>query len=187
MGNQSVVAVPPNIEDTTVLRRFLSRLVEDLDIVLGNRASSEYVVQSDLRRDAEELRVSIDEARVTLEEARAKLEDVLINIDDDISEIKSELLSLAARISALEYKTFDVVTITTSVTLEEFKIAICRNTVPINVTLKTSPIIGDEIQIKRSGEVVTVIGLIDGSSDLIINVPGYSVYLVFNGTDWSTT
>ena len=48
MANQSLVSVPPNVENPRVLQRFLTRLVERLDVVLGNRADEGYVSQEQL-------------------------------------------------------------------------------------------------------------------------------------------
>jgi len=50
MANQSIISLPPDIEDPVVLKRFLARLVEQLDIVFGNKAGPQrqYVNQSQL-------------------------------------------------------------------------------------------------------------------------------------------
>ena len=94
MSNQSLVSVPPNVEDPTVLRRFLSRLVEQLDIVLGNRAgpNEQYVSQEQLVDQAIELAKRLQEAQIALDLVIERLE----NTDEVIVE---ELLK---RIEALE-------------------------------------------------------------------------------------
>ena len=78
MSNQSIVSVPPNIEDPVILRRFLTRVVEELDIVLGNRAQAEYVTQESLLTAANNLTVSLEEARITLEKLIEEAEETLL-------------------------------------------------------------------------------------------------------------
>jgi len=96
MVNQSLVSVPPNVEEPVVLRRFLSRLVEQLDVVLGNRAgpSNQYIDQEQLLAASSELTELLDEARSTLETALNQVEDVS----------EEALLELAQRITAAEEK-----------------------------------------------------------------------------------
>ena len=52
MANQSIISLPPDIEDPVVLKRFLARLVEQLDIVFGNKAGPQrqYVDQDQLNK-----------------------------------------------------------------------------------------------------------------------------------------
>lgn len=77
MANQSLISVPPNVEDSLVLQRFLSRLVEQLDIVLGNRAgpAAQYVNQEDLLNQTAELEKLLQNAQEILEQALLKLID----------------------------------------------------------------------------------------------------------------
>ena len=91
----------------------------------------------------------------------------------------------AAQIGALELKEFEVVTTLVDVTTSLNQIIICRNTAPITVTLNTQAIQGDEIHVKRRGGSITVVGPIDGFTDMTINIKLYSMHLVFDGVDWS--
>lgn len=112
----------------------------------------------------------------------------VVDIDDskqDITSSSSRVSRNAARINSLELKEFEVIITTTSVTSENFQIIICKNTVSINITLDPEAIEGDELHVKRAGAVVEVIGQVDGLTNLTINVPLFSLHLVFNGTDWS--
>ena len=96
MANQSIISVPPNVEDPTVLRRFLSRLVEQLDVVVGNRAgpNDQYVSQEELLTQAEELTREIENAR-----------DILADLVDQIGDLNSEaVIELTQRITAVEQK-----------------------------------------------------------------------------------
>ena len=52
MANQSIIAIPPNIgqDDAVILKRFLLKLVEELDIVIGFRGdSSSSIINLDKR------------------------------------------------------------------------------------------------------------------------------------------
>lgn len=84
MGNQSFIAVPPNLEDATVLRRFLSKLVERVDIIAGNRASSAYAEESDLLKAADLLKTQLEEAT---SELSAALESIELLDDSTIEDI----------------------------------------------------------------------------------------------------
>ena len=48
MSNESIAAIPPDVTQPEVLRRFLLRLVEELDLVLGFRGNDALVRQSEL-------------------------------------------------------------------------------------------------------------------------------------------
>lgn len=99
MANQSLISVPPNVDDPLVLQRFLSRLVEQLDIVLGNRAgpNNQYVSQEELLTQATEL-------TKLLQDAQDSLEQVLLRLEDTDVLIVEELLQ---RIIAVEQKNIE--------------------------------------------------------------------------------
>jgi len=143
----------------------------------------------DIAFDVEELTLVVEQNR---KDIAKNVENIEINADDikdlalRVTKNEEDIVDLQERVVALEYRVFDIVNVTTDITLEEFKVAICKNTTPITVTLKLLPVIGDEIQVKRTDAEVTIIGLIDGDADIVLNVINYSLYLVFNGTDWST-
>ncbi len=113
------------------------------------------------------------------------LELRVIQNEEDIADLQVRVDDLELRVEALEYRVFDVIETTSSITLEEFKTLICRNTSSINVTLKTTPVLGDEVNIKRTNAPVVVIGVVDGLTNVTINRVNYSMKLVYNGTDWS--
>ena len=52
MANKTITQVPIDIENPIVLKRFLSKLVEQLDIILGNRGTSSYLTGADLNDTA---------------------------------------------------------------------------------------------------------------------------------------
>ena len=106
-------------------------------------------------------------------------------IDVRVAENEADIIDLQLRVAALEYRFYEIVTTTTSLTTDQFQTIICSNVTPINITLKLDPVVGDEVNIKRRGGSVVVIGTIDGFTNKTINVLNYSMKLVFNGTDWS--
>ena len=93
MPNESLISVPPNVNDPVVLRRFLLRLVEQLDIVIGNRTGKEnkYVKQQSLIDEASKLEEDIKKAQGELNkslELASQLNDrVLKAIEAEIGEI----------------------------------------------------------------------------------------------------
>jgi hypothetical protein len=110
---------------------------------------------------------------------------VIENTEQTLTSTGSRVNRNAARINSIELKEFEIVNTTESVTTEEFQVIICKNTSPITVTLDPNAIKDDEVHIKRRGESIEVIGLIDGLANKIINVLNYSMHLIFDGTDWS--
>lgn len=116
---------------------------------------------------------------IFLADGEDELELRIIQNEEDIEDLQN-------RVEALEYKVFNVIETTTSLTVEEFQTVICKNTSPINVTLKLSPLKDDEIRVKRRGAAVKIIGIINGKQDLNINIKNASPLLVYDGTDWNT-
>ena len=88
-------------------------------------------------------------------------------------------------ITALKGKELTIKRVSVDYIAEPYQVIICDNTPPIAITLNTSPVINELVHIKRTDGVVNIIGTIDGLVDLTLNVIGYSVLLIFNGTDWS--
>ena len=99
MANQSLVSIPPDLEDPTVLRRFLARLVEQLDIVVGNKAApqQQYINQKQFKQLNLEL-------RETLAAAQSELEEILA-INNNTEE--NNISALDNRISALENEAYN--------------------------------------------------------------------------------
>ena len=111
--------------------------------------------------------------------------DTVEDSQQNITSSSSRVSRNAARINSLELKEFEIVTTLIDLTTERNQIILCKNVAPITVTLDPQAVEDDEVHIKRRGEEITILGLIDGETDLIINVPKYSAHLVFDGTDWS--
>lgn len=87
MSKQSLSAVPPDVARPEVLKRFLSRLIEELDIVLGFRGTGKdkYVSQQELNSAAEtlsSLSTGLSEVSRRFQQLRKDLEQ--LSADSDI-------------------------------------------------------------------------------------------------------
>jgi len=94
MSNESIIQVPPNVEEPIVLQRFLLRLVEELDIVLGKRAArtnDQYVAQKELVNSADALTVAIADAQERLDAAAELLEQT---VEDNREDLEAEIEEL---------------------------------------------------------------------------------------------
>lgn len=112
--------------------------------------------------------------------------DIVEDSQQNITSTSSRVSRNAARINSLELKEFEILTTTGDLTTDRNQIILCKNIAPITITLDPQAVSEDEVHIKRRGEEVAVIGLIDGSNDQIINVLNWSSHYVFDGTDWSS-
>jgi len=110
----------------------------------------------------------------------------------DVIDTGSEVTSSASRISrngvninSIELKEFEIINTTVGLTTSRNQILICKNSNPIEITLDTQAIEGDEVHIKRRNAKVNVLGSIDGVTNKVINIKNYSMHVVFDGLDWS--
>lgn len=91
MANQSFIAVPPNLEDAVVLRRFLSKLVEQVDVIAGNRADAAYVEETSLLTAANVLKTQLETATEGLTAALEALELLdETTVEDILQQIQAE-------------------------------------------------------------------------------------------------
>mgnify|MGYP003632700955 CR=1 FL=1 len=109
MSNESIIQVPPNVGEPIVLQRFLLRLVEELDILLGKRASStndEYVTQQELIAIGSKLTIAIALAQEELYAATLIIEEAADNAstdaDTEIANIKVEQVQQNTRLDVLD-------------------------------------------------------------------------------------
>lgn len=112
--------------------------------------------------------------------------DIIDDGQNNITSTSSRVSRNAARINSLELKEFEILTTLIDLTTDRNQIILCKNVAPITIILDPQAVEEDEVHVKRRGEEVTVIGLIDGSNDQIINVLNWSAHYVFDGTDWSS-
>lgn len=100
--NESIIALPPNIEDTQVLKRFLQNLIVKLDEVLGYRGDDASIRASDLLSVTESTGVtftSITEQLVALQE---QVDAVVLTAESLDTDTAAQLEELDARITELE-------------------------------------------------------------------------------------
>lgn len=111
--------------------------------------------------------------------------DIITETIEALTSTASRVARDAAKINALEKVGFDVELVTADFTTLRNQILICKNTSPISVTLDPNAVNEDMVHIKRRASSITVVGTIDGLTNKIINVVNYSMFLAFDGTDWS--
>jgi len=108
---------------------------------------------------------------------------------DETEEINTQLSSnqqIISQLAELLKKEEIIVPTTTSSGVKAFETHICKNTAPITKTLDVNALEGDIVTIKRRDAKVTIIGTINGRTDLVINRKQSAPKLAFDGFDWST-
>lgn len=108
--NESLVAIPANVsEDSEVLQRFLIRLVEELDLVLGLRGDDGLVRQSELSSAAESITsqtsTTLASVATALEELTTVVEGIVETATDENTTVAEQLAELTARVEDLEILT----------------------------------------------------------------------------------
>lgn len=89
--NESIAAVPADVTDPDTLKRFLDRLVERLDIVLGYRGGDPYVTEGDQVQTLAELQQLLLEFKDTSAElgsAIDELKEKLVSAEDKLVELE---------------------------------------------------------------------------------------------------
>lgn len=108
MINESLFQVPASVEDPAVLKRFLDRLVERLDIVLGYRGDNPYTATSDLTNAVAKL---AQEAELVTSQFTAEVENLnqqLLTLIAQLEEQLQQLIGLLDRVEALEVEVSDI-------------------------------------------------------------------------------
>lgn len=95
MTNQTIVAVPPNIEEPQVLKGFLNRLIEKLDVVLGYRGDQGYistaVATKTISGAIEAVKASLAEQELSFTALNDRLEDLE---EQDVTTVLEETMFL---------------------------------------------------------------------------------------------
>ena len=114
-------------------------------------------------------------------------------VNDDVDEAKENITASSSRVSrnagrinSLELKTFELVETSVGLTTKEFEIIDCINTGSIEIILDPEAIGEDEVLIARSGARVRIIGVVNGKTNIDLNVKGFSVHLIkqITGNGW---
>lgn len=103
MPNETIAAVPANVAEPVTLKRFLDRLIEKLDIVLGFRGDDGYITGTDLEAGLNpaldtlaEIATAIQTLQRELTSLEESSEDLTATVSDNteaISTINTELAS----------------------------------------------------------------------------------------------
>lgn len=109
----------------------------------------------------------------------------VIDTGDALTSSASRISRNAVNINSIELKEFEIVNTTVGLTTNRNQILICKNTNPIDIELDPQAIDGDEVHIKRRNTKITVLGIVDGVTNKVINIKNYSMHVVFDGLDWS--
>lgn len=105
MANETLAQVPSDVSDPVVLKRFLSSLVERLDVVLGYRGDSAYA--SDIT--VKDLATETAENFSSLTETTATLRSDLDSAKEDIADHEERLTSAEDQVGQLQaYKSTDL-------------------------------------------------------------------------------
>ena len=112
-------------------------------------------------------------------------EEDIIQLKQDVIDLNIRVDNVELRLDALEYLVFNIVNTTVDLIADAFSMVICRNAIPISITLKLMPMTGDEIHVKRTDGQVNIIGVVDGVADPVLTLKNWNAHYVFNGIDWS--
>lgn len=96
MPNQTIIAVPVDVAEPQVLKRFLTRLIEELDLVLGFRGEDPYVSQSDLSGIRDTATTIVDLARAATANASS-----IAEVAEDLAELAETVQSNTDQIGVL--------------------------------------------------------------------------------------
>lgn len=108
MINESLFQVPASVEDPDVLKRFLDRLVERLDIVLGYRGDNPYAATTDLTTAVDALTQEAEQIATKLVEETDSLNEQLLTLVAQLEEQLQKLASLLSRVETLEAEVSDI-------------------------------------------------------------------------------
>lgn len=108
MINESLFQVPASVEDPDVLKRFLDRLVERLDIVLGYRGDNPYAATSDLETAVSALTAEAEQLTTQLGTETESLNQQLLLLVTQLEEQLKQLVDLLARVETLETEVSDI-------------------------------------------------------------------------------
>ena len=105
MANETLAQVPSDVSDPVVLKRFLSSLVERLDVVLGYRGDSSYALDTTVK----DLATTTTENYNSLTETTAALRSDLDSAKEDIADHEERLTSAEDQLGQLQaYKSTDL-------------------------------------------------------------------------------
>ena len=102
--NESIATVPVDVKDPDTLKRFLDRLVERLDIVLGYRGGDPYITEEDQVQTISELQQLLSE----LKESIAGFQPAIDEVNQKLSEAETKIAELGKLSSYQNTTTVDL-------------------------------------------------------------------------------
>lgn len=111
--------------------------------------------------------------------------DTVENAAQNITALNSRVSRNLAKINAIEEIRLTTRIVSSNATAKAFEVLICENSTDAVITLDSNALLDDVVHIKRTSGEVRVNGDIDGESFKIINIPNYSMHLIFNGVEWN--
>lgn len=108
MSNQTLLQVPTDVGDAETLKRFLDRLVERLDIILGYRGDAAYATEEQLTALQSQTEEQTQTLAVAAEEAKVVFEQQIQQLVDELSTQLDRLEDLVARVDQLELDVSDI-------------------------------------------------------------------------------
>jgi hypothetical protein len=114
MPNETIAAVPANVAEPVTLKRFLDRLIEKLDIVLGFRGDDGYITSNDLEAGLNPTLDTIAEIASAIQLLQRELasleessEDLTTTVSDNTEAISTINTELASTSLGSTYYDFD--------------------------------------------------------------------------------
>lgn len=102
--NESIATVPVDVKDPDTLKRFLDRLVERLDIVLGYRGGDPYITEEDQVQTISELQQLLSE----LKESIAGFQPAVDEVNQKLNEEETKIAELGKLSSYQNTTTVDL-------------------------------------------------------------------------------
>ena len=105
MANETLAQVPSDVSDPVVLKRFLSSLVERLDVVLGYRGDSSYASDTTVK----DLSTTVAENQTSTVESISIIQASLDIANEDIADHEERLTSVEDQVGQLQsFKSTDL-------------------------------------------------------------------------------
>lgn len=105
MANETLAQVPSDVSDPVVLKRFLSSLVERLDVVLGYRGDSSYASDTTVK----DLSTTVSENQASTTESILTIQSSLDTANEDILDHEERLTSAEDQVGQLQsFKSTDL-------------------------------------------------------------------------------
>lgn len=102
MPNETIAAVPANVTEPVVLKRFLDRLIEKLDIVIGYRGDDGYVTSSDLAAGLDPALDTLVEIAAAITATQVQVTELIESSDDLTSTVSNNTEAISTLVTELE-------------------------------------------------------------------------------------